>query len=157
MSANRRCKIEGCEGNYYAKGFCVKHYHRDRLDRLKEERRKAVRETAAANEPAVTGQAPTVLQRPATTIRQTGLRSTGIVRELDQLGRIVLPIEMRRMLGIEVSDSLEIFVDEDRIVLQKYARGCLFCGKFDDIVYFKTKFVCKACIDEIASGLDSAQ
>lgn len=56
------------------------------------------------------------------------MRSIGIVRELDRLGRVVFPVELRQMLGIDKGDPLEILVDEEKIVLRKYYAGCLFCG-----------------------------
>ena len=56
------------------------------------------------------------------------MKSTGIVRKVDELGRIVLPIELRRTMGIEVKDALEIYVDGDHIVLKKYEPSCVFCG-----------------------------
>ena len=56
------------------------------------------------------------------------MKSTGIVRKVDELGRIVLPIEMRRTLGIGEKDSLEIFIDGETVVLKKYSPACIFCG-----------------------------
>ena len=65
------------------------------------------------------------------------MKSTGIVRKVDELGRIVLPIELRRTMGIEVKDALEIYVDGDHIVLKKYEPSCVFCGNAKDIIHFK--------------------
>ena len=59
------------------------------------------------------------------------MKATGIVRKVDELGRIVLPIELRRTLGIEVRDPIEIYVDEDKILLKKYAPACIICGESD--------------------------
>ena len=73
------------------------------------------------------------------------MKSTGIVRKVDELGRIVLPIELRRTLNINEKDSLEIFVDNDKIVLQKYEPACIFCGSADDIVNYKGRNVCAEC------------
>lgn len=67
------------------------------------------------------------------------MKSTGIVRRVDELGRIVLPIELRRTLGIDVKDALEIFVDGNQIVLNKYEPACIFCNSANDIVNFKGK------------------
>ena len=64
------------------------------------------------------------------------MKSTGIVRKVDELGRIVLPIELRRTMGIEVKDALEIYVDGDHIVLKKYEPSCVFCGNAKDIIHF---------------------
>jgi AbrB family transcriptional regulator, transcriptional pleiotropic regulator of transition state genes len=74
--------------------------------------------------------------------------STGIVRQVDQLGRIVLPKELRDMLGIGVTDGMEIFIDDRTIVLKKYAPACIFCNNADGVVYFKNKGICKSCLDE---------
>ena len=77
------------------------------------------------------------------------MKSTGIVRKVDELGRIVLPIELRRTMGIDVKDSLEIYVDGDSIILRKYEPSCIFCGNAKDIVNFKGKNVCPKCIREL--------
>lgn len=77
------------------------------------------------------------------------MKSTGIVRKVDELGRIVLPIELRRTMGIDVKDSLEIYVDGDSIILRKYEPSCIFCGNAKDIVNFKGKNVCSACTREL--------
>lgn len=77
------------------------------------------------------------------------MKSTGIVRKVDELGRIVLPIELRRTMGIDVKDSLEIYVDGDSIILRKYETSCIFCGNAKDIVNFKGKNVCSACAREL--------
>lgn len=77
------------------------------------------------------------------------MKSTGIVRRIDELGRIVLPIELRRTLDIDIKDSLEIYVDNNSIILKKYAPACIFCGEVDNIINFKGKNVCKNCIKEL--------
>ncbi len=74
------------------------------------------------------------------------MKSTGIVRRLDELGRIVLPIELRRVLDLNEKDPVEIFVEEDRIILRKYQSSCIFCGNVNDVVKFKDKNVCRECI-----------
>jgi len=74
------------------------------------------------------------------------MKSTGIVRRVDELGRIVLPIELRRTLDIAERDSLEIFVDGASIVLRKYQSSCIFCESVKDVVSFKGKNVCPKCI-----------
>ena len=73
------------------------------------------------------------------------LKSTGIVRKVDELGRIVIPIELRRVLGIDEKDSLEIYVDSERIILKKYEPACVFCGNAEFVNNFKGKNVCKEC------------
>lgn len=77
------------------------------------------------------------------------MKATGIVRKVDELGRIVVPIELRRNLNIEVGDPLEIFVSDEEIILRKYQPGCVFCGSVKYIVEFKGKKVCTNCIKDI--------
>lgn len=77
------------------------------------------------------------------------MKSTGIVRKVDELGRIVLPIELRRTLDIEVKDALEIYVDGNQILLKKYEPACVFCGNAKDVFHYKGKNVCQACMKEI--------
>lgn len=74
------------------------------------------------------------------------MKSTGIVRKVDELGRIVLPIELRRTLDIAERDSLEIYVDGPAIVLRKYQPACVFCDDAKNVVNFKGKNVCPSCI-----------
>ena len=81
------------------------------------------------------------------------MKATGIVRKVDELGRIVIPIELRRNLDIEEKDSLEIYVNEDMIVLKKHEPACVFCGNANDVVNFKGKCVCSNCITELERSL----
>lgn len=74
------------------------------------------------------------------------MKATGIVRRVDELGRIVLPIELRRTLGIAERDPLEIYVDGDAIVIKKYQSVCVFCGSAHDTVKFKGKSICPECL-----------
>lgn len=74
------------------------------------------------------------------------MKSTGIVRKVDGLGRIVLPIELRRTLGIEEKDRIEIFVDGESIILRKYQPACIFCDNAKDIINYKGKNICPDCI-----------
>ena len=74
------------------------------------------------------------------------MKSTGIVRKVDELGRIVLPIELRRTLDIAEKDSLEIYVEDDSIILRKYQPACIFCDNARDVVVYKGTNVCKDCI-----------
>lgn len=73
------------------------------------------------------------------------MKSTGIVRKVDELGRVVLPIELRRTLGIDEKDALEIYVDEDKIILKKYEPACVFCGNAANVKVFRGKNVCLEC------------
>ena len=77
------------------------------------------------------------------------MKATGIVRKVDELGRIVLPIELRRTLGIEIKDPIEIYVDGDYIVLKKYEPACIFCGNEKDVTRIHDKNVCANCISEL--------
>ena len=77
------------------------------------------------------------------------MKSTGIVRKVDELGRIVLPIELRRTLAIEEKDRIEIFVDGDSVILRKYQPGCIFCGSTDGLLTYREKSVCPRCVDAI--------
>ena len=79
------------------------------------------------------------------------MKSTGIVRKVDELGRIVLPIELRRTLDIAERDSLEIFVSEDTIMLKKFQPTCVFCDSSKNIISYKGKNVCSACIASLSS------
>ena len=74
------------------------------------------------------------------------MKSTGIVRKVDELGRIVRPIELRRTLGIEEKDRIEIFVDGESIILRKYQPACIFCDNAKDIINYKGKNICPDCI-----------
>ena len=77
------------------------------------------------------------------------MKSTGIVRKVDELGRIVLPIEMRRTLDIAEKDSLEIYVDGSSIILKKYKPSCIFCDSTKDIAVFRGKNICPRCMKEL--------
>lgn len=77
------------------------------------------------------------------------MKSTGITRQVDELGRFVLPIEIRRALDIKEKDSLEIFTDEGRVILQKYQPSCSFCSNADEIVLFSGKRICRNCLEEL--------
>ncbi|WP_408955623.1 AbrB/MazE/SpoVT family DNA-binding domain-containing protein [Natroniella sp. ANB-PHB2] len=78
------------------------------------------------------------------------MKSTGIVRKVDNLGRMVIPIELRRTLGIEKKDPLEIYVDSEKIILKKYQPACIFCQNAEDTVEFKGKVICSECLEEMA-------
>lgn len=77
------------------------------------------------------------------------VKSTGIVRKVDELGRIVIPIELRRNLGIDEKDSLEIYVEDDHIMLKKYSPACLFCSNASEITVFNGKNICRDCMNKI--------
>lgn len=77
------------------------------------------------------------------------MKATGIVRKVDELGRIVLPIELRRNLEIDVKDPLEIYVDGDEIILKKYEPTCIFCEEVRGIKNYSGKNICPSCIKKI--------
>lgn len=81
------------------------------------------------------------------------MKSTGIVRKVDELGRIVLPIELRRTLGIEEKDRIEIFMDGESIILRKYQPACIFCDNAKDIINYKGKNICPDCIRAMTEKL----
>lgn len=76
------------------------------------------------------------------------MKSTGIVRKVDELGRIVIPKELRKTFDIAEKDSLEIYVDGEQIILKKYSPACIFCGQAKDNVRFKGKIICSDCREE---------
>lgn len=78
------------------------------------------------------------------------MKSTGIVRKVDELGRIVLPMELRKTLGVETKDSIEIYVEGDQIILKKYEPCCIFCGESKDVDTFKNKSICKICKKQLS-------
>lgn len=77
------------------------------------------------------------------------MKSTGIVRKVDELGRIVIPKELRRTLAINESDPMEIYTEGDQVILKKYEPTCIFCGEGKDVINYKGKNICKSCINEI--------
>ena len=80
------------------------------------------------------------------------MKSTGIVRKVDELGRIVLPIELRRTLDIEVKDALEIYVDGSQIILKKYEPACIFCGNAKNVIHFKGRNLCEDCLPDLSQA-----
>jgi transcriptional pleiotropic regulator of transition state genes len=81
------------------------------------------------------------------------MKSTGVVRKIDELGRIVLPMSIRTTFDIKEKDALEIFTEGDRIILQKYQPSCVFCNDASDVSNFCGKKLCRACIAKIKSEL----
>jgi len=77
------------------------------------------------------------------------VKATGIVRKVDELGRIVLPIELRRTLDIGEKDAIEIYVEGTSIVLKKYQPSCIFCGESKKVADFKGKNICPKCLREL--------
>ena len=79
------------------------------------------------------------------------MKSTGIVRKVDELGRIVLPIELRRTLDIAERDELEIYLDDDKVVLKKYEPSCIFCGSSCGLVTYHGRNVCMECMENMSN------
>ena len=78
------------------------------------------------------------------------MRSTGIVRKVDELGRVVLPIEYRRILEIDVRDEVEFQLEDDRLVLKKHEQNCMFCASTKELVTYMGKSVCTECIHKMS-------
>ena len=77
------------------------------------------------------------------------MKATGIVRKVDELGRVVLPIELRNKFDIKVKDPIEIFVDGSSIVLKKYETNCIFCGSTKNLITHNDKLICEKCAEKI--------
>ena len=77
------------------------------------------------------------------------MKATGMVRNLDQLGRLVIPKETRRVFNLNEGDPVEIFTDGDTIILKKYAQGCQCCGNMENIKEYKGIKICKKCLNEL--------
>ena len=81
------------------------------------------------------------------------MKSTGIVRKLDELGRIVLPIEMRRTFNLAEKDAVEIYVEGDSIILKKHQPNCILCGEAKNLIDYKGKLVCKSCVKSLVDKI----
>lgn len=77
------------------------------------------------------------------------MKSTGIVRKIDDLGRMVIPIELRKTMNINKKDPMEIFVDEEKIILKKYEPACIFCGSADDTIEYEGRTICGECMENM--------
>lgn len=77
------------------------------------------------------------------------MKSTGIIRKLDELGRVVIPIELRTKFNLSEKDPLEIYVDGPSIILKKYESNCIFCGKVENLKEFKDKQICPNCLSKL--------
>ncbi len=84
------------------------------------------------------------------------MKSTGIVRKTDALGRIVIPVELRRTLGIDIKDLIEIYVDGDMVILKKYEPTCVFCGSSADVIEYNDKNICKSCAEKLSQKLNQS-
>ena len=79
------------------------------------------------------------------------IKSTGIVRRMDELGRVVIPMELRNQFKIVEKDPIEIFVDGSSIILRKYLPNCIFCGGTKDLLEYNDKLICNKCADKISN------
>lgn len=79
------------------------------------------------------------------------MKATGIIRRVDELGRVVIPIEIRNQFNIVEKDPIEIYVDGSSIVLKKYEPNCIFCGSTKNLIEFKDKLICEKCSNNIAN------
>jgi len=79
------------------------------------------------------------------------MKSTGIIRKLDELGRVVIPIELRNKFNISEKDPIEIYVEGSNIILKKYESNCIFCGKSGNLKEYKEKQICENCLKKLVS------
>ena len=77
------------------------------------------------------------------------MKKSGDLCKVDSLGRIVIPVRLRRSMGLNTNDPLEVYTNDDEIILKKYIPVCVFCGKDEDLVSYKSKYVCRACASDI--------
>ena len=82
------------------------------------------------------------------------MKSTGMIRKVDELGRIVIPKEIRKKLGIDIKDPIEIYVEGRSINLKKVESNCLFCGSNKNLITYKEKLICRKCLDTIYNNLE---
>ena len=80
------------------------------------------------------------------------MKSTGIVRKIDELGRVVIPKELRKTLNIGEGDPIGFYVEGEQIILKKYEPNCIFCGQADEIINYKGKNICRKCLEQIKGG-----
>lgn len=86
------------------------------------------------------------------------MKSTGIVRTVDSVGRFVIPMELRRTLNIvDNEDALEVFVDDDKIILRKYSPSCIFCKSLDNIIEYNDQKICKECVEKLYSSVNNEE
>jgi len=77
------------------------------------------------------------------------MRATGVIRQIDAFGRIVLPAELRKVMNVQTGDNLEFFTEENQIIIKKYEVCCLFCNNQDDLIEFSGKKLCPVCLEKI--------
>jgi transcriptional pleiotropic regulator of transition state genes len=89
------------------------------------------------------------MNAPMLANRGEHMKLTGIVRKVDELGRIVIPVELRRILHVDIGDALEVFTDQERVYLKKYSPACMFCDHSQQLTYLKGKMICQPCMNEL--------
>jgi len=83
------------------------------------------------------------------------MKATGIVRRFDENGRFVIPMELRKQLGLDTrDDALEVFVEDDKIILKKYAPACIFCGSMEALISYKDKKICGSCAAKLGASVE---
>ena len=82
------------------------------------------------------------------------MKSTGVIRRIDELGRIVIPKEIRKKLGINIKDPMEIYADSNSITFKKVEDKCVFCGESKNLISFKEKLICKKCLDSLYTQVE---
>lgn len=85
------------------------------------------------------------------------MKAIGVVRNIDHLGRFVIPKEIRKTMNIKEGDPIEVFTEDDRIILKKYAPACIFCGELEGVIQFQKTLICPHCIKAIAAHADTIQ
>ena len=83
------------------------------------------------------------------------MKSTGIIRRVDELGRVVIPIEIRNKFGIAEKDPIEIYVDGSNIILKKYEQNCIFCGNTKNLMEYKGRLICDKCSEQISENISN--
>lgn len=78
------------------------------------------------------------------------MKSTGVIRRVDELGRVVIPIELRTQFGISEKDPMEIYVEGSSIILKKYEPNCIFCGNTENLINYNDKLICEDCSKKIS-------
>ncbi len=82
------------------------------------------------------------------------MKATGIVRKVDDLGRIVLPKELRETMDIDIECPLEIYVEDEKVILKKYEPPCVFCGSTEEKVEYEGRLICHSCVEELSEQKD---
>ncbi|MGX5183789.1 AbrB/MazE/SpoVT family DNA-binding domain-containing protein [Streptomyces avermitilis] len=155
---NRRgCEEPECAHVYYAKNKCLKHYHKARNEELKKTRDELVAQAKASQahlrdfptKTNVTGSIALETDREKKyKLSEIRGNSLGIVRPMDSLGRITLPMEIRKKFELHTPNAVEFYIDGNTLILKKYAPGCLLCGNMQETRIFKNQVICLECLQD---------